>query len=873
MKSEIFNYGLCNDHWTINKLTANNVKKTSFFLIAILIGYHGILHLTSGVKSCKWLLSDGNFHGFGSYRVWQPYGCMMHTYSRLDIRRCIKYIAYWGGQNHIVFMGESRVRQLYYQLIKSICLNSHQITDSFQEEDQEYVEKEINLLVRFLWRPKIDQSVVDEFVRWANQKDSRRPSIVMIGSAAYNSDFNKRNSTILESFKRNLTRLLPYLEALNHTTSVLWMLQEPIFTSDLKNNIDSAIMNEQIDLYNRIATEALSSTNVNTVHIWSSARLISLGFKDDGSQNDTSSRSSFRVHPNSLKFSIQILLNLYCNDQMNYNDGTCCSDPERYTLIQLIVLTLLAVFIVISIVLYICEKLLTCRKNSDRAGLIEREDGGLDHHSFSKINYFDACCDHLDNNQRLSTDNSSQTQVLHPNYKTDNSDSIGMLIDNLNEENKNVKNNSTKHELIFLFGKLGTIMIYCFLCDRTNFFMKENKYYSRPNFLLPILYVFALGIFFTDESSHFVVLHSDQTNEIKGWMQLIILAYHYTGASQVLPIYITIRLLVSFYLFLSGFGHFTYFWTTNDLSFERFCKVIFRLNFLAVCLCLCMNRPYQFYYFVPLVTFWFFVIYSFFKIIPVVTETSSEANSSHYFYLILKFITLFALISILYTSEVFFESLFLIRPWKFMFVSNDDSIKEWWFRWRIDRYSVLCGMISAFCLQMLRKYRIIHESNPHLFSSTRLNILMTISTIIGLFFFIASIFLCSNKSDCNELHAYVFFVPILSFVVLRNNSKWFRIRFSVLFSWFGRISLELFLCQYHIWLAADTHGILVLIPSYPVLNVIITSFIFISIAHEMHAITNRFSQYSITNDWRFTLRNLIILFLILITFRMKDGIF
>ncbi|KPM02345.1 CAS1 domain-containing protein [Sarcoptes scabiei] len=828
MKSEIFNYGLCNDHWTINKLTANNVKKTSFFLIAILIGYHGILHLTSGVKSCKWLLSDGNFHGFGSYRVWQPYGCMMHTYSRLDIRRCIKYIAYWGGQNHIVFMGESRVRQLYYQLIKSICLNSHQITDSFQEEDLEYVEKEINLLVRFLWRPKIDQSVVDEFVRWANQKDSRRPSIVMIGSAAYNSEFNKRNSTILESFKRNLTRLLPYLEALNHTTSVLWMLQEPIFTSDLKNNIDSAIMNEQIDLYNRIATEALSSTNVNTVHIWSSARLISLGFKDARSQNDTSSRSSFRVHPNSLKFSIQILLNLYCNDQMNYNDGTCCSDPERYTLIQLIVLALLA---------------------------------------------------------------------------TDNSDSIGMLIDNLNEENKNVKNNSTKHELIFLFGKLGAIMIYCFLCDRTNFFMKENKYYSRPNFLLPILYVFALGIFFTDESSHFVVLHSDQTNEIKGWMQLIILAYHYTGASQVLPIYITIRLLVSFYLFLSGFGHFTYFWTTNDLSFERFCKVIFRLNFLAVCLCLCMNRPYQFYYFVPLVSFWFFVIYSFFKIIPVVTETSSEANSSHYFYLILKFITLFALISILYTSEVFFESLFLIRPWKFMFVSNDDSIKEWWFRWRIDRYSVLCGMISAFCLQMLRKYRIIHESNPHLFSSTRLNILMTISTIIGLF---VSATIMINHSIKLRLLLLSFsslqffyvltnpiamsFTPmffsfrydsvsvllstiILSFVVLRNNSKWFRIRFSVLFSWFGRISLELFLCQYHIWLAADTHGILVLIPSYPVLNVIITSFIFISIAHEMHAITNRFSQYSITNDWRFTLRNLIILFLILITFRMKDGIF
>lgn len=60
-----------------------------------------------------------------------------------------------------------------------------------------------------------------------------------------------------------------------------------------------------------------------------------------------------------------------------------------------------------------------------------------------------------------------------------------------------------------------------------------------------------------------------------------------------------------------------------------------------------------------------------------------------------------------------------------------------------------------------------------------------------------------------------------------------RTRYSSFFAWFGRISLELFLCQHHIWLAADTHGVLVLLPGYPVLNVLITLFIFVCAAHEV----------------------------------------
>lgn len=58
-----------------------------------------------------------------------------------------------------------------------------------------------------------------------------------------------------------------------------------------------------------------------------------------------------------------------------------------------------------------------------------------------------------------------------------------------------------------------------------------------------------------------------------GWMQLVILIYHVTGASQVVPLYMQMRILVSSYLFLTGFGHLSFFWNGGTASFVRLCQV------------------------------------------------------------------------------------------------------------------------------------------------------------------------------------------------------------------------------------------------------------------------------------------------------------
>lgn len=40
-----------------------------------------------------------------------------------------------------------------------------------------------------------------------------------------------------------------------------------------------------------------------------------------------------------------------------------------------------------------------------------------------------------------------------------------------------------------------------------------------------------------------------------------------------------------------------------------------------------MNRPYQFYYFVPLITFWFVIMFVAFKMIPYVSNLTAECKS------------------------------------------------------------------------------------------------------------------------------------------------------------------------------------------------------------------------------------------------------
>ncbi|XP_026684151.1 N-acetylneuraminate 9-O-acetyltransferase [Diaphorina citri] len=697
--------------------------------------YNTLNSLKASRDSCKWILSDGRFKGDMG---WQPYGCMMHQYSQVDTKKCMKYLSFWDHNNDFLFIGDSRIHDLYVTFVRHFAPNYKTDPGVTEFNNTLYMNENLNLNVKFIWSPYVGDLMYNTLNSLKNI--DRPPSMILLGAGTWS--MQQYNATALDhitEYSANLSRLVEAMDILSERKSrVIWNLQESVNEKKLSPEYEM-ITNQLIDAYNKAAIETLSSSDVI---VWSSSRLVASGKLDE-------MRLGFHVAPQCLDIHVQLLLNVYCNDHMNFNDATCCSTPEQYSALQVLVYTGFLICIILTAILTLKQSV--------------------------KFLY----------------------EEPTPMY---------IVISSL--------------------GKLGLILTYFYLCDRTNFFMKENKYYSQVSFWLPIGYVFVLGVFFTEDSRYIKILNRDQTDEWKGCMQLILVISHMTGARTQLPILNHMRIFASSYLFISGFGHFYYMWHRPDSGLVRYLQVLFRLNGITILCCVAMNRPYQFYHFVPLVTFWFSLLYLILQVPP------RGNGNARYLYVSIKLLVLFGLVAVLYISEVFFEKVFVTRPWKALFVTTDDDIHDWWTRWKLDRYSFLYGCVFSLSLILIQKFNLIDDN-------TYSNLFSTKVTLVALFVAIGAICLNStfamlcSEAECTELHSYTVIIPILSYIVVRNISGRLRTRYSSLFAGLGRISLELYITQIHIFTSADTHGILTLLPEYPVLNSLVTCFIFICVAHEV----------------------------------------
>ncbi|XP_076005973.1 N-acetylneuraminate (7)9-O-acetyltransferase [Genypterus blacodes] len=746
-----------------------NAKLISVGLVVLLLVCHRASRYYGGGDSCEWLLSSGRYLG---ENVWQPYGCMMHKYKSDEAKTCL-------AEKRVTFIGDSRIRQLFYAFIKII--NPERREDGIKHEDISFEDGSSSVNVDFLWHPEANNSMKERLLSWTHDP-SGKPDVAILGVATWSIKLHSGSSETLQQYKVNLTAMAVPLERLADHAEVYWVLQDPVNEEVLESS-RKMITNQQVDMYNEAAVDAL---NISKRH--SRSRLKLLAASRQAAQETISlSKDGLHMAESTKDVGAMVLMNSLCNKILRPIDGSCCQKLPPPNLLQKLSLFFFLASALIYLVLHI-----------------------------------------LGNNRHR--------RPVPPD------------VESLEEKKPVTATVPLGPKALFqALCRMGVIMAYFYLCDRADVFMKEQKFYTHATFFIPLLYIFVLGVFYSENSKETKLLNREQTDEWKGWMQLVILIYHISGASAFIPVYMHVRVLVAAYLFQTGYGHFSFFWLKGDFGLYRVCQVLFRLNFLVLVLCAVMDRPYQFYYFVPLVTFWFVIIYTTLAMWPQILQKRANSSGMWHLGVLVKLLGLLLFICYFASSQSFFEHIFSVWPISRLFELHG-SIHEWWFRWKLDRFAVIHGMLFAFIYLVLQKRQAMSEGKGEALFSTRISNLLLFLSIFSFILYSIWASSCKNKTECNEMHPYISVVQILAFILIRNIPGYARSVYSSFFAWFGKISLELFICQYHIWLAADTKGILVLIPGNPLINTLVSTFIFVCVAHEISLITNDLAQVVIPKD-------------------------
>ncbi|KAL2694767.1 hypothetical protein Neosp_001354 [[Neocosmospora] mangrovei] len=353
-------------------------------------------------------------------------------------------------------------------------------------------------------------------------------------------------------------------------------------------------------------------------------------------------------------------------------------------------------------------------------------------------------------------------------------------------------------------GMFTMALLYCYVADRTDLFPKGMNEFVLIEFaLLVAIYaiVFAatirkarLRVVATDATlarpikEDAGILSRDQTEEWKGWMQAAILIYHWTGASSNLPVYMFIRLLVAAYLFQTGYGHTIFFLAKKDFSLRRVASVLLRLNMLSCALPYIMDTDYMFYYFAPLVSFWFLVVYA--------TMGIGSGYNNNTYAVISKICGSLVLVTVILKFTPIMEWMFVALETVFRIKWN---LHEWEFRVALDSFIVYVGMLAGVAHQRI-------ERNSTWFTNYRNAIAPSLAIL--LIYVVPCLIFCDEKRKYTMIHPYLSFLPVLAFVAFRNATSRLRNMYSTAAAWLGRCSLETFILQYHIYLAGDTKGIL-----------------------------------------------------------------
>jgi len=342
------------------------------------------------------------------------------------------------------------------------------------------------------------------------------------------------------------------------------------------------------------------------------------------------------------------------------------------------------------------------------------------------------------------------------------------------------------------------------------------------------------------------VLNRYQTEEWKGWMQFTFLLYHYMHAMEI---YNGIRVMITCYVWLTGYGNFTYYYNTNDYSLVRTFQMLWRLNFLVFFLCLVHGNTYILYYICPLHTYFFGMVY-------IIMYIGKEKNYTKWWIRIKLGIASIVIYLLWDVDMGIFDKLVGI------FLSNEPVIGatmgerwEWYFRSYLDHWSTLLGMIFAYNYPvMLLFFRKLEAKRKNVQYMSKLAIALAMLTV---FYLWMKGPLMYEKISYNGTNPYFGIIPLLTYIYLRNITPKMRSYTMELIHEIGKTTLETYLMQHHIWLTSNSKTILVLIPGWPRVNLALVTYLYVIISRKLHKLTLLLRGMLLPNDRQACINSLI----------------